>query len=275
MAQPFIDYIRTVPKNIADKSLQVVQDGLTAAQTNRQEDYDKFNQELHELSSYASKETMSALKDELKEQLRIKHLAGEKIQELFEKVVSLKDTALKPVAKKAWWKVVAFATGAVALVVLVINRGNNFGIHAVNSIRNLQTIHEDFSGEQAFKRQIAQYEHDLKSIKLPLDQFDALARTIVQPVVRQPMPARAANIPQRIAIQPMKVSVIKSDQTTQIVDTTVGGFVSQLPSGERENVERTLRDEIRYEDQNHHIGEHSIHVSAVDGNGSVFGRFNY
>lgn len=275
MAQPFVDYIRTVPKNIADKCLQIVQDGLTAAQTNRQEDYDKFNQDLHDLSSYASKETTSALKDELKEQLRIKHLAGEKIWELIKKVESLKDAPLKPMAKKAWWKIVAFATGAVAVVVVVINRGSNFGDQATRSGQRLEDLGDAFRTKQAFERQMAQYEHDLKSIKLPLDQFDAFARTIAQPVARQPMPARAANIPQRVAIQPMKVSVTHSDQTTQTVDTTVGGFVSQLPSGERENVERTLRDEIRYEDQNHHIGEHPIHVSAVDGSGSVFGRFNY
>jgi hypothetical protein len=255
--------------------LQTVQDGLTAAQTGRQEDYDKFNQEVHDLNSYASKGTMSALKDELKQQLRIKHLAGEKILELIETVKNLKELPLKPVAKKAWWKMVALATGAVAVVIVVINRGGNFGDQAVRSGQRLETLGDAFRTKHAFERQIAQYEHDLKSIKLPLDQFETVARSIVQPVGRQPMPTRPANIPQRVAIQPMKVSVIQSDQTTQTADITVGGFLSQLPSGEREHVEETLRNEIQYEDEHHHIGEHAIHVSAVDGSGSVFGRFNY
>lgn len=137
--------------------------------------------------------------------------------------------------------------------------------------------------EEEQRRREMQREYDasqsISNIVVSVGDFQQMTEIVASPPEAQTVPLEAAApIAPAIAVQPIEVTLIRPSQEPHHYQSTVGAFVSTMPSPWREETAKVINQQAASgstESSTHYIYvTKQIEVKAKDGSGQIIGVYN-
>ena len=195
------------------------------------------------------------------------------------------------------WKFAAGTIGAIGLLSLAIYNGVRMGTGASGTAADLVRKGDEAKQMQEFWDRQREFDQALNGIEVSGDDFQRMTNIVapqavaIQPATIQPLqqipaartqdpPAAVAAIPEAVARQPLELTITKPNQPPQYAQSTVGTFVSALPSPQREQTAEVITKQADYESRvgqsisTRHIPERHFTIEARDGSGQIFGKYS-
>lgn len=262
MGETFFQYMRQVPKHLADRIGTAMDHAVKAIADGSQSSYDAVSKELCDIQQHVNSETMEAARGELRERLmgqfrvmghaaeKAESLAESNVKTLWDKAEALRKASaqhtLAHAGRWAWLKIVALGAAAVAGVSWVSSQGAGEGASILGGQAHIAASLDDQQRTQEIAVTRARFDELVDNLAPPQIDLpqnapanaggaDTPRAATPAPVAAPPMPLAVASI----AATPATVTVYDNGRPVRTSQTDVGNVWTRAPEVRRPIEERS------------------------------------